>query len=259
MGLIDENDLKDYEKFNSNYEKYNNKQARFNTKIASETRHNGEVVDVLGFIKGKDIYDDRYIVRFNDGTINNNIMTNELEFDFIRDPVQEDMRRELSKIIKSYELNDKEVEELQMTVINYDYEANEGTVFTRVESVERLFTDEDSKEIINPSIKQLKAMAEYIRYTEKYYMLYGYQEYTEKVIDLILSKDENGISKIDLLNEMKDMINHNIMCYSSNYSLGKAKQGFEKDYERENKKLILIEQMIKDEKQKVKRKNKEAR
>ena len=98
MGLIDENDLKDYEKFNSNYEKYNNKQARFNTKIASETRHNGEVVDVLGFIKGKDIYDDRYIVRFNEGTINNNIMTNELEFDFIRNSVQEDMRRELSKI-----------------------------------------------------------------------------------------------------------------------------------------------------------------
>ena len=259
MGLIDENDLKDYEKFNSNYEKYNNKQARFNTKIASETRHNGEVVDVLGFIKGKDIYDDRYIVRFNEGTINNNIMTNELEFDFIRNSVQEDMRRELSKIIKSYELSDKEVEELQMAIINYDYEANEGTVFTRVESIERLFTDEDSKEIINPSIKQLKAMAEYIRYTEKYYMLYGYQEYTEKVIDLILSKDENDISKIDLLNEMKDMINQNIMCYSSNYSLGKAKQGFEKDFERENKKLILIEQMIKEEKQKVKRKNKEAR
>ena len=243
MKIIDENNLK------------NNKQARFNTKIASEIRHNGEIVDVLGFLKGKDIYNDRYIVRFNDGSMNDNVMANELEFDFPRDPVQEDMRRELSKIIKSYKLSDKEVEELQMAIINYDYEANEGTVFTRVETIEGLFKNEDTQERINPSIKELKAMAEYIRYTKNYYMLYGYEKYTEKVINL----DEKEITKIDLLNEMKDMINHNIMCYSSNYSLGEAKQGYEKDFERENKKLILIEQMIKDEKKKVKKKNKEAR
>ena len=245
MKIIDENNLK------------NNKQARFNTKIASEIRHNGEIVDVLGFLKGKDIYNDRYIVRFNDGSMNDNVMAN--EFDFPRDPVQEDMRRELSKIIKSYKLSDKEVEELQMAIINYDYEANEGTVFTRVETIEGLFKNEDTQERINPSIKELKAMAEYIRYTKNYYMLYGYEKYTEKVINLILNKDEKEITKIDLLNEMKDMINHNIMCYSSNYSLGEAKQGYEKDFERENKKLILIEQMIKDEKKKVKKKNKEAR
>lgn len=259
MKIIDENKLKDYEELNDNYTKYDNKQARFNTKIASEIRHNGEIVDVLGILKGKDIYNDRYIVRFNDGTINDNVMNNELEFDFFRDPVQEDMRRELSKIIKSYKLSDKEVEELQMAIINYDYEANEGTVFTRVESIKDLFKDEDTKERINPSIKQLKAMAEYIRYTKNYYMLYGYEKYTEKVINLILNKDEKEITKIDLLNEMKDMINHNIRCYSSNYSLGEAKQGYEKDFERENKKLILIEQMLKDEKQKIKKKNKEAR
>ena len=62
MKIIDENNLK------------NNKQARFNTKIASEIRHNGEIVDVLGFLKGKDIYNDRYIVRFNDGSMNDNVM-----------------------------------------------------------------------------------------------------------------------------------------------------------------------------------------
>ena len=112
---------------------------------------------------------------------------------------------------------------------------------------------------INPDQKQLKAMAEYIRHTEKYYILYGYEEYTEKVIDLILSKDENEITRLEFLNEIKDMINHNIMCYSSNYSLGQAKQGYEKDFDRENKKLILVDQMIKEEKQKEKKKNKEAR
>ena len=258
MNLIGEDDLKIIET-DDNFIKYENKKAKFNTKIASDMKHNGEVVDVIGVIKGRDEYHDSYIVKFNDDTIEKNIMNVELQFDYVKDPVQEDMRRKLSRIIKAYGLNEKEIEELQIAVMNYDYEANDGVVFTRVESIEMLFTDEDSQERINPSIKQLKAMAEYIRHTEKYYMLYGYEEYTEKVIDLILSKDENEITRLEFLNEIKDMINHNIMCYSSNYSLGQAKQGYEKDFTRENKKLILVDQMIKEEKQKEKRKNKEAR
>lgn len=39
-------------------------------------------MDVIGFIEGKDIYCDRYIVRFNDGTIDDNIMNIELNFDY---------------------------------------------------------------------------------------------------------------------------------------------------------------------------------
>ena len=49
------------------------------------------------------------------------------------------------------------------------------------------------------------------------------------------------------------------MCYSSNYSLEQPKQGYEKEFIVENKKLMLVEQMIKEEKQKEKKKNKEAR
>lgn len=258
MNLLNEDDLKIIET-DDNFIKYKNKKAKFNTKIASDMKHNGEVVDVIGVIKGRDEEHDSYIVKFNDDTIEKNVMFFELQFDYVKDPVQEDMRRKLSRIMKVYDLNDKEIEELQIAVMNYDYEANEGVVFTRVESIERLFTDEDSQERINPSIKQLKAMAEYIRHTEKYYMLYGYEEYTKKVIDLILSRDESEITRLEFLNEIKDMINHNIMCYSSNYSLGQAKQGFEKEFARENKKLILIDQMLKEEKQKEKKKNKEAR
>lgn len=258
MNLINEDDLKIIET-DENYIKYKNKKAKFNTKIASDMKHNGEIVDVIGIIKGRDEEHDSYIVKFNDDTIEKNIMNLELQFDYIKDPVQEDMRRKLSRIMKAYNLNDKEIEELQIAVMNYDYEANEGTVFTRVESIEMLFTDENSQERINPSIKQLKAMAEYIRHTEKYYMLYGYEKYTKKVIDLILNKDEFEITRLDFLNEIKDMINHNIMCYSSDYSLGQAKQGYEREFIRENKKLILVEQIIKEEKQKEKKKNKEVR
>lgn len=249
MSIISENDLKNYEEY-TNFTKYENEKAKFNTKIASDMKHNDEIVDILGFLKGKDIYNDRYIVRFNDDTIEDNIMSIELEFDYVKDPVQEDIRRTLSKIIKSYDLNDKEIEELKTATINYDYEANEGTVFTRVESVGRLFTEDDNETRINPTVKQLKAMAEFIRETREYYLLYGYEKYTEKVIDLILSKDENDITRLELLNEIKEMINHNIMCYSNDYSLGEAKAGYENEFNKENKKLILIEELIREEKQK---------
>ena len=245
MNLLNEEDLKIIET-DDNFIKYKNKKAKFNTKIASDMKHNGEVVDVIGVIKGRDEEHDSYIVKFNDDTIEKNVMYFELQFDYVKDPVQEDMRRKLSRIMKVYDLNDKEIEELQIAVMNYDYEANEGVVFTRVESIEKLFTDEDSQERINPSIKQLKAMAEYIRHTEK-------------VIDLILSRDASEITRLEFLNEIKDMINHNIMCYSSNYSLGQAKEGFEKEFDRENKKLILVDQMLKEEKQREKKKNKEER
>ena len=57
----------------------------FKTKIASDFHHNGEIVEVIGLLKGKDVFNDRYIVRFNDGTIDNNIMGIELNFDYERE------------------------------------------------------------------------------------------------------------------------------------------------------------------------------
>lgn len=252
MSVINESDLVIYD----NFTKYENTKAKFNTKIASDMKHNGEIVDVLGFLKGKDSFNDRYVVRFNDDTIDNNIMTIELDFDYVKDPVQEDCRRILSKIIKLFDLNDKEIEELQIAVINFDYEANEGVVFLNTESIERLFTDEDCTVRIEPSLKQLKAIAEYMRQTEKYYSLYGYKEYTEKAINSILSKDENDISRLELLNEFKDMIANNILCYSKDITITKPKGNFEEDFIRENKKLKLIDLMINEEKQKENKKNK---
>ena len=112
MSIISENELKDYDEY-SNYIKYKNEKAKFNTKIASDMRHNGEVVEVLGLLKGKDIYNDRYIVRFNDDTIEDNVMSIELNFDYVKDPVEEDIRRIFSNIIKKYYFNNKEVEDLR--------------------------------------------------------------------------------------------------------------------------------------------------
>lgn len=64
-----------------------NDRVMFSTKIVREepkidySHHNGEMVEILEFYKGKDIYCDRYTVKFNDGTIGKNIMSCELDFD----------------------------------------------------------------------------------------------------------------------------------------------------------------------------------
>lgn len=94
--IFDNNDFMDFEEFvlenlqvETIEELLDSKpiKAQFNTKIASDMKHNGEIVEILDFFKGKDIYNDRYTMRFNDGTINNNIMSGELDFDFKRNKI----------------------------------------------------------------------------------------------------------------------------------------------------------------------------
>ena len=82
MSRIKESQLYIYTEDNENFESYDNQMALFKTKIVSDMKHNGEIVEVIGLLKGKDIYNDRYIVRFNDGSIDNNIMSVELDFDY---------------------------------------------------------------------------------------------------------------------------------------------------------------------------------
>ncbi len=75
----------EFERLQPNFIDYHNKKALFRTKFVSDMKHNGEIVNVFGLLKGKDIYNDRYIVIFNDGTINNNILGTELDFDNIKE------------------------------------------------------------------------------------------------------------------------------------------------------------------------------
>ena len=82
MSRIKESELYIYTEDNENFESYDNQKALFKTKIVSDMKHNGEIVEVIGLLKGKDIYNDRYIVRFKDGSIDNNIMSVESDFDY---------------------------------------------------------------------------------------------------------------------------------------------------------------------------------
>lgn len=58
------------------------------------------------------------------------------------------------------------------------------------------------------------------------------------------------VTRLSLLLEIKQQINHNILAYSTNYLMNEPKEDFKNDWYLEKEKLKLIEQMIKEEKEK---------
>ena len=97
MSKIDKNTLNYICKQDRNYIGFKNVKALFQTKIVEDMKYNGEIVDVIGDIKGKDAFDDRYIVRFNDGTIDDNIYSTELDFDNVKEINQKESKQKKSK------------------------------------------------------------------------------------------------------------------------------------------------------------------
>ena len=80
MSIITKSYIKNVYKDDPRYTEYKDTKAKFNTKIASYMKYNGQIVDVLGYLEGKDVYNSRYIVKFNDNKIDDNIYTIELDF-----------------------------------------------------------------------------------------------------------------------------------------------------------------------------------
>jgi len=62
----------------------------------------------------------------------------------------------------------------------------------------------------------------------------------------------NSIDKMSLLIEMKDQISSNLLSYSSNYTLSEPMPGCEREWKKSYQKLALIQQMIKEEREKNK-------
>lgn len=59
--------------------------ARFFTKIVGGedlTEYNNQIVEIIEYKKDKDVYNDRYTIKFKDGKIAKNIMSCELDFDY---------------------------------------------------------------------------------------------------------------------------------------------------------------------------------
>ena len=54
------------------------------------------------------------------------------------------------------------------------------------------------------------------------------------------------MNKIDLLKEFKDMLNHNLLCYSSNGLMNKPSKKFVKEWETTQEKIGLLEEIMED-------------
>lgn len=120
----------------------------------------------------------------------------------MKDNVNEIIERIKKNIIKAYNLNEKEEKDFRIATNNYDYEVNDGVIYTTKESVESLYTDENSEKRIPHTKKQLMAIAEYIYATEVFYNLGVdtlFDKYTKKTVLDILSEN----SKKNITNTMK--------------------------------------------------------
>lgn len=63
------------------------------------------------------------------------------------------------------------------------------------------------------------------------------------------------MNKLELFNEMYELTEHNLLCYSENYLMTKPKSKFIKEWNREKEKLELLKEIIEEEKQIMKVKN----
>ena len=78
------------------------------------------------------------------------------------------------------------------------------------------------------------------------------EECYQEILQIEEGKTEDKITKLSMLKELKENIEHNILCYSSNYLMTQTKKEYAKEWETENKKLQLVNEMITEEKQKMK-------
>ena len=55
------------------------------------------------------------------------------------------------------------------------------------------------------------------------------------------------MNKIELLKEMYEMAVHNWICYSKNLSLNEAQKGYSKEWEESKERIVLVQEMIEEQ------------
>ena len=112
------------------------------------------------------------------------------------------------------------------------------------------FTKEDL-ERLKDEVKQYK-LEDIVIFDQDDCLITGYAD-LEKVFMDNRKDPVVEMTTLDFLNEEKQMIEHNISCYSDGRFISKAKRGYETQFVKEQQKLIIIEKLITDEKQKMKK------
>ena len=63
------------------------------------------------------------------------------------------------------------------------------------------------------------------------------------------------MTRMQLFKEMYELSCHNLLCYSQDYLMSKPKSGYSKQWNKENEKVKLLQELISEEKQKKEIKN----
>lgn len=111
------------------------------------------------------------------------------------------------------------------------------------------FTNEDW-ENLKKEIKELH-LESIVEFDYGNYLIIGYGNLETAFIDDRGVVPEKQITTMDFLKEEKEMILYNIHCYSDGRFINVAKKGYEKEFNRENQKLQIIEKLIEQEKERT--------
>lgn len=111
-------------------------------------------------------------------------------------------------------------------------------------------------------VREDKGMQLYLKYCKEHditkeKLKTDTMEYPDAMQYYVESEPPRKITRLDFLNECKEMIKHNILCYSDGNFISKPKDLYKKEWNEENQKLVIVERMISEEKQKNKDKDKE--
>jgi len=60
----------------------------------------------------------------------------------------------------------------------------------------------------------------------------------------------SSITRLSILKEMQDRAWYDALCYSANYGMTKPKEGYEAQWKEAKEKARLIDQMVKEQKEK---------
>lgn len=101
-------------------------------------------------------------------------------------------------------------------------------------------------------VKADRGMQKYIKYCIDNDITFDKVKNQEDFINIIeLYVENREITTLDFLEESKEMILHNIRCYSDGRFIRKPKEGYEDKFDEENQKLKIVNNLIVAEKNKI--------
>lgn len=132
-------------------------------------------------------------------------------------------------------------------------QSESGMCFITYDDWKECFAEDytnDDIEVLKAEIKKY-GLEDYITFDDGDCKIMGFTDLETAFID-DRKEPVKEMTALEFLNEEKEMIKHNIYCYADGNFISKAKKGYEKEFAREQQKLIIVEKLINEERIKEK-------